>query len=89
MAAISKKLTTSVTFRDSLSTSEDIRFLKLTIESEGAGRFLVLTDHTHGCTPGPGRGWEVNFYSPDDIKQLYDAAVEIWEQGDLYFDGDL
>lgn len=83
MGSLVKKLITTITFRDSVSSSDDIRFLRLRIDDEGCGRFFVLTDESEGCTKS---GTEIYLHSPEDFKKLYEAAQELWDQGELYFD---
>ena len=78
---IAKKVVTEVTFRESTSTTDDIRYFKLKYESEGAGRFFVLTDDAND-------GVAIYLNHPDDFKMIWEAAKELWEQGSIYADSE-
>ncbi|MGH2437500.1 MAG: hypothetical protein ACRDFA_10945 [bacterium] len=86
MSNLIKRLITTFTFRDGLSSKDEVRFLRLRLDSEGAGRFFVLTDECEGCEK---KGCEIYFNTPDDVKMLWEAAREMWEQGALYHEEDL
>ena len=60
---------------DSLSSSDDIRYVTLRVSSEGAGRFIELDDQTGKNT--------LTFYSPDDLMRLAETARQMWAQGDV------
>ncbi len=83
MKTLIKKVITQVTFRSNLSDPNNIRYLKLRYDSEGAGRYFVLTDETDYN----GKGNEIHLNSPDDFKMLYEAAKEMWDQGSIYCEG--
>lgn len=72
-----KKIITEVTFRECTSEPDDLRVIKLAYESEGAGRYLVLSD-------GGYSGFEVHLHHPDDFRLLWETAKELWEQGSIY-----
>ena len=74
---IAKKVVTEVTFRESTSTTDDLRYFKLKYDSEGAGRFFVLTDNEKD-------GLEIYLSHPDDFKLMWETAKEMWEQGSIY-----
>ena len=74
---IAKKVVTEVTFRESTSTTDDIRYFKLRYESEGAGRFFALTDDEKD-------GVAIYLHHPDDFKLMWETAKELWEQGSIY-----
>ena len=84
MGSIVKKVLTEFTFRDSVSCEGDIRYLKLKIDTEGCGRFLVLSDESNF----DGKGREFCFSSPEDLKILYEAAKELYDQGSIYLDSE-
>ena len=72
---ITKKLITEMTLRRDISTPDDVRFFKVLVDSEGAGRWLNLKDHTDQC---------LFFHHPDEILAVYEAAKQLWEQGSIY-----
>lgn len=80
MGRLVKKVVTEVTFRENVSEQGDVRYLKLRYDSEGAGRYFVLTDESNF----DGRGCEIHLSHPDDFLMLYEAAKEIWDQGSIY-----
>lgn len=82
MGALIKKVITEVTFRDSVGSEGDIRYLKLRLDSEGAGRFFVLSSESDFDD----KGEKLYFNSPDDLKLLYETAKEMWDQGSIYLD---
>lgn len=84
MKTLVKKIVTQITFRENVSDKDDIRYLRLRYDSEGAGRYFVLTDESDF----DGRGNEIHLSSPEDFLMLYEAATEMWEQGSIYVEGD-
>jgi hypothetical protein len=75
MGFLTKRTVSEVTFMDSLSSSDDIRYVTLKVRSEGAGRFIELDDQTGKCT--------LTFYHPDDLLRLAETAKQMWAQGDV------
>ena len=65
---------------ENISEKDDVRFLRLRYDSEGAGRFLVLTDENDYNS----KGVHITLASPEDLRILYEAAKELWEQGSIY-----
>lgn len=65
---------------ESISTDQDVRAITLRYESEGCGRFLVLSNGKDGG--------EMYFNHPDDIGALYQTAKELWSQGDIVVCGE-
>lgn len=84
MSTLVKKVVTQVTFRTNVSHTDDVRYLRLRYDSEGAGRYFVLTDERDF----DGKGAEIHLQHPDDFKMLYEAAKEMWDQGSIYVEGD-
>lgn len=78
MGFIKSRYVSEVTFVDSLSTDDDLRDLTLRIETEGAGKYLKLSNGL--------QGGDIWFYHPDDLKRLYETAVQLWAQGDAISD---
>lgn len=84
MNTLIKKVVTQVTFRENMSEASDVRYLRLRYDSEGAGRYFVLTDESDL----DGKGNEIHLSSPEDFRVLYEAAKEMWDQGSIYCEGD-
>ena len=82
MGALIKRVITEVTFRDSVGSEGNIRYLKLRLDSEGAGRFFVLSSESDFDD----KGKKLYVSSPDDLKLLYETAKEMWDQGSIYLD---
>ncbi len=80
MSRLVKRTVTEVTFMESTSSVDDVRAITLRYESEGSGRFLVLSN---GSTGG-----EMYFNHPDDLRALYQTAKELWSQGDIVVKGE-
>ena len=77
---LTKCTVTEVTFMLDTSTVDDIRYLKMKIDSEGGGRWIAIGDEF--C-----KG-EMTFGHPDDLQMLADKAKELWEQGPIYCDNE-
>lgn len=82
MGALIKRVITEVTFRDSVGSEGNIRYLKLRLDSEGAGRFFVLSSESDFDD----KGKKLYVSSLDDLKLLYETAKEMWDQGSIYLD---
>lgn len=80
MGSLIKKTVSEVVFMDSMSSANGARYLTLKIDNEYAGRFFVLSGGTAGD--------EIYLHSPEDFKKLYEAALELWAQGDMFYPGD-
>lgn len=73
-----KSTVTEVTFMESVSDGSDMRVLKLRLDGEGAGRFLILSND---------RGAEI-YITPNDLDELAKTAHQLWSQGDVYYPGE-
>jgi hypothetical protein len=65
---------------ESTSSDDDVRAITLRYESEGSGRFLVLSNGNNGG--------EMYFNHPEDLGALYQTALELWSQGDIVVKGE-
>jgi hypothetical protein len=80
MGSIIKRTVTEVTFMENTSSNEDMQAITLRLESEGAGRFLIISN---------GRpGGEMYLNSLDDLRIIYETACQLWNQGDVMAPGD-
>lgn len=75
---LTKSTVTEITFMESVSDSDDIRALKLRLDGEGAGRYLILSND---------RDTEI-YITPEDLDELAKAAHQLWSQGDIYYPGE-
>ena len=84
MKKVIKKLVTEITFKEKNDGLEDFGYLKLSYESEGAGRYFKLTDERNV------RSDEISIHleHPDDFKMIYEAAKEMWEQWSVFYAGE-
>lgn len=80
MGSIVKRTVTEVTFMENTSSDDDIRAITLRLESEGSGRYLVLSNGRQGC--------EMYLHGPDDLRVIYETACQLWAQGDVMVPGD-
>lgn len=80
MGSIVKRTVTEVTFMENTSSDDDIRAITLRLESEGSGRYLVLSNGRQGC--------EIYLHGPDDLRVIYETACQLWAQGDVMVPGD-
>lgn len=80
MGALTKKVVTEVTFRQSTSTADDVQYVKIKYDAEGAGRYFELSDGTNQGT--------IFLTSADDFRQMYEAAKEMEAQGSIYFESE-
>jgi hypothetical protein len=80
MGSIIKRTVTEVAFMENVSSCDDIRVITLRLESEGAGRFLILSNGRPGS--------ETYLNSPDDLRVIYETASQLWSQGDVMAPGD-
>lgn len=80
MGALIKQTVNSVVLMDGASREDDIRCLILEIDNEGAGRFFRLKTEKEHC--------EIYLHTPDDFKLLYETALALWQQGDIYVSGE-
>jgi hypothetical protein len=80
MSAIVKQTVDRVVFMCRTSTWDDVRCFILEIDNEGAGRsFRLSTEKANSA---------MYFDSPEDFRVIYETAVALWAQGDIYVPGD-
>ena len=80
MGNLVKQTVNSVGFMDNMSAEDDIRCITLEIDCEGAGRFFRLSTEKKNS--------DIYFRTPDDFKLIYETALALWQQGDIYAPGD-
>ena len=80
MGTLVKQTVNSVVFMDNMSSADDVRCITLEIDCEGAGRFFILRTEKTGS--------EIYFSTPDDFRLIYETALAMWQQGDIYAPGD-
>lgn len=80
MGTLVKQTVNSVVFMDNMSCADDVRCITLEIDCEGAGRFFRLSTEKKGS--------EIYFSTPDDFRLIYETALAMWQQGDIYAPGD-
>jgi hypothetical protein len=80
MGSFTKRCVTQVTFMESTSVEDDIRAITLEVQSDGAGRLLMLTNGVQGA--------EIYLHHPDDLRILWETARQLWDQGDFLYVGD-
>lgn len=80
MGNLVKQTVNSVVFMDNMSNADDVRCITLEIDCEGAGRFFRLRTEKTGS--------EIYFSTPDDFRLIYETALAMWQQGDIYAPGD-
>ena len=80
MGSLIKQTVNSVVFVQNMSHADDVRCLILEIGCEGAGRFFKLRTEKEGS--------EIYFGSPDHFRLIYETALSMWQQGDIYAPGD-
>jgi hypothetical protein len=80
MGNLVKQTVNSVVFMDNMSTEDDIRCITLEIDCEGAGRFFRLSTEKKGS--------DIYFSTPDDFRLIYETALALWQQGDIFAPGD-
>ena len=76
MGNLVKQTVNSVVFMDEMSHADDVRCITLEIDCEGAGRFFRLRTEKIGS--------EIYFSTPDDFRLIYETALAMWQQGDIY-----
>ena len=80
MGNLIKQTVNSVVFMDNMSAEDDIRCLTLEIDCEGAGRFFRLSSEKKDS--------DIYFSTPEDFRLIYETALAMWQQGDIYAPGD-
>ena len=80
MGILVKQTVNSVVFMDNMSSADDVRCITLEIDCEGAGRFFRLSTEKKGS--------DIYFSTPDDFRLIYETALAMWQQGDIYAPGD-
>ncbi len=80
MGRLVKQSVTEVTFMDHMSHPDDVRCITLRIDSEGGGRFLVLSNQQKTS--------EIFLHTIEDLRLIYETAKRMWDQGDFLAPGD-
>lgn len=75
MGHLIKRYISEMVFVDSLSSTDEIRDITLRVTSEGGGKLLELSNGMQNST--------IYLYHPDDLRRIYEAAEQLWAQGEL------